>query len=474
MELRVLGNRALLRDVPIAADGKVALPPLPNVTCEVRFFCADRLVHFAGYSLRDDTQLPAPQVIDAVVSDDQGKRLPGVAIGRLAIAWSDAMGPFYEDRRGERCEVAVTDGEGKARLLVAHEKSPFLGVNYPAMVFVASREGHVDGISVLAEVRSENGAMAPVAADEVPTATLRFTMPAAEGQRGKLLAAAGKLPAAARWVGTLTYPHAENSLTSVEEVSVVPVGADGSFAIVGQAPGRQSGALQLRVPVPELAADDPFRRTPGVDRLVLPPSLSSGEVDLRTIVPLRLQVVDATGGPAIGANVLCCPRYGGAYLVPQYGVSAVTDTAGRLVLPAMLGESFVLVVHDGTMATSAIDVTKDLSPVVLTLRPMPAMSVRVVDAAGAPVAGAAFQMTGSSWSGGIDAEGDLMAALAHQLSSWQTKGVRTDVAGRATLCFVGGKQVRMRFMAKAGDAASNETSFVENNEPVDIVVHVPR
>lgn len=477
VQLRVLGNTSLLRAAALDAAGYVALPPLPNVTCEALFFCGERPVHIAGHTLRQDTMLPPPHHVEAVVVDDQGKPVAGASIGRLAIAWSTQIGPFVEEIRGRRLELAVADAAGKARLLVAHDQNPFLGVPYPPMVFVASKPGLGDAISALGEGRCENGKFAPVDPKDVDAAVLTMTMSGKAPLQRKCLGMPETANVSVSAFGSVILEFAGNMRTSVDERVVRTATADGTFELPSSAVGREFGAFRAKVPLPSLADDDPFRRVRANDTLVLPPAnvFSGGDLDLRAVVPLRLQVLDASKGPAVAAQVLAVPRNGDAYLNPRYGAGAVTDGAGRCVLATLTGEWFVIVVHGATFAALVVDVRKDLAPTSVNLEPMPTMAVRVVDAEGHPVANATFECTSASWgSGGTDPEGDVIAALAYSIAKWRIGTMRSDAEGHAALPFVKNSRTQVEFVARSGDRSSDEMKLVPSGDATEVVLRPAR
>jgi hypothetical protein len=476
VQVLVAGTDALLATHALDADGRMALPPLPELNCEVRFFVGSRLVHTMGVLLRADAELPPPQAVEVLACDQAGKPIAGATIDRVTAIWHEQFGAFPVDTRGQHHEVAVTDADGKAVVLVAHDRSPFLGVDYPALVFVARHAAHGDCLSVLADRRSEGGIARPVAPADAANARLHFPMPplAADGKRAL---AVGAVPGSAvRFVGALVYPDGVNSNTQVSEQLLAHADVNGAVHAPLATNGRSVAAAHVRVRWRELAADDPFRRATAWTTLAVPiGEAPAAPFDLATALPLRVQVLDTGRGPAVGASVLCVPRIGSSYLDAEGAVIATTDAAGRVVLPALPGAWFGLVVHGHTMATFRVEVGAALPPVQdVQLEPMPSMAVRVVDANGAPLAGAVFATVGASWSNSSDAEGNLMSKLGAGLTAYVFRMVRSDADGHAMVPFVPGPVLTMRAKAQWHGGESNEWKLTPSEERSDVVVRATR
>lgn len=472
VRLSLHGDGTLFTGAALDAKGSLSVPPLPPLQIELDVICGDRLVWATGGSVAENTFVPPPQVVDADVVDDRGQPVAGATIARLALVWQQGIGPFATDPRGERFPIAVSDAAGKAKLLVAHNGDPFRGVGYPPLAFVAGREGHDECVAALGEGRCENGVFKAAPEAGAASPTLTFTLARRAASAGRVVAAEGRQPRAVRVCADDLLRVAQNSSTTISEAATLAVGADGTYARLPAARERDVVAGQIVVPLLELAATDPFRRALGPRTLVLTPeTLTRPDIDLKALVPLRLQVLDADGAPAVGAHVLCVPRTQTDYVRAEHGAVAVTNGAGHLVVPTLPGPWFVMVMNGGAMATAAIDVKAGVAVEPLRLQAMPTLAVRVVDGEGKPVAGASFCTSGASWNSEGDPEERVVRAVGFTATNWCLQRLRTDADGRARLPFVAARGMRLDAQAIVADGQSEDFALVERDEPVDVAVH---
>lgn len=471
VRLSLHGDDTLFAGAVVDAEGRFPVPPLPPLQVEWDVFCGDRLVWAIGGSVADDTFVPGPQVIDAEVVDDRGQPVAGATIARLALVWQQGIGPFATDPRGERFPIAVSDAAGKARLLVAHNGDPFRGVGYPPLAFVAGREGHGECVSALGEGRCENGAFKAVPEAGGTAPTLTFTLARRAAAAGRLVAAEGRRPQTMRVCADDLLRVARDSSTTISESAVLAVGADGTYATLPPAREREVMAGQLVVPPLDLPASDPYRRALGPRTVVLTPeAVNKADIDLTTLVPLRLQVLDVDGAPAVGAHVLVVPRARNDYVRGEHGVVAVTNGAGHLVVPTLPGQWFVVVMDGSAMATATVDVKAGAAVEPLRLQPMPTLPVRVVDGEGKPVVGASFCTSGASWNSDGEAEERVVRAIGFTATNWCLQRLHTDADGRARLPFVSTRGMRLDAQAIVTDGQSEDIALVEREDPVEVVV----
>ncbi len=472
VQLKFAGSRTQIAEATVGEEATVKLPPLPEGLAEARFFVADRFVHADRVFLQNTYALPAPQTVRVHVVDGAGKGLPLASLQRLVSVWPGADTPFGAERDGNRYELAVTDAEGEAELLVAHRSDPFRGVGYPAMVFVAGKAGFGESVSGFGEQPFHDGVLDAIPPPDAKDNVLTLTLAPKESQRGVLTTAAGRLPAGLRCVAILQVPHGANSFTSVMDYVASPVAADGSFVVQNAMPKFELEALYVPGQLPVLAPDDPFRKAVLARTMVLPPMAVTAAqgLDLRRLVPLRLQLLDATAGPAMGAAVVCTPLRGAAFVQPGLAMQAEANGSGQLVLPTMPGTWLVLAVHDDTWAKAVLEIVPSMPPQVLHLVPMDHMVVRVVDGDGKPVAGARFTSSGASWGGGGDAEQSFMCDVGYHIGIWSMLRQRTDADGRAVLPFLVQPQLRIDFQAGIAERRSAEEYLVAGEDKTEIVL----
>ena len=386
VELVVAGCAEIVPPATLGDDATMPLPPLPDVIAEVAVFARDRLVYTTVTGLRGPLTLPQPRRIQALVQDEQGKPVAGASVQRCVSWWSHGGGPLPRVPRSERHGLAVSDEQGKVELLVAFENDPFEGAGWPPIAFVASKPGCGESVSGFTGVPFCNGQRQDA---KKPGGVLTFTLAAHAAREAKVEANAGRGPRELCLMGLQSMPYDGNATTSAHDFVRVSVGADGAFAAPEPAKDWDLQAVLVPEQVPPLADDDPFRRAATPHTLVLPASAlrNAGGLDLRRLVPLRLQVLDATSGPAMDAAVLCSPKDTDRFVDAAQAMRARTDAAGRVALPLMPGTWMLVVVQGPTWAKSILEVGTALDVQTLQLVPLDRMPVRIVDGDGKPQAG---------------------------------------------------------------------------------------
>jgi len=474
-QLVVAGSEQLVADSLLGPDGRLPVPALPPLPCELRMFLGEHLVHLQPVGLRSPMELPPPQQVAMVVRDEHGAAVAGAQVFRLGASYSSGEGPFPVAGLADRYLVATTDGEGKAEVLLAAPRSPYEAGGYPPWVFVASKAGFAEAASGFAARVFLNGKDVP---DGVELERWRrrpplsFVLRSGPEIRRRLLAAHGSAPARVRLVANRLIPLDKDSNTSVADCQVQAVAGDGTFAVPDPQEGFEVQAIELPLLQPQLAADDPFRRALTPRTLVLPGSMvtEAKELDLRALGALRLQVLDPQAGPAMGAKVLCVPSGGRKFLDARLGMRGETDAAGRIVMPVLPGTWLVVVVSGATWGKSVLVVVDELPVQTLSLGSFDRMVVRVVDGADKPIAGVHFNTSGAMHRGGGSAEQDFLSGLGYPLASWLLPGVVTGDDGRAAILFLASPMLRVDFIACTAARRSAEQQLIVMEEPTEIVI----
>jgi RNA polymerase sigma-70 factor (ECF subfamily) len=290
---------------------------------------------------------------------------------------------------------------------------------------------------------AEGGALARRAVT-LEGASLALEFAAATSVRGKVIPAAGALPAGTTLIGKLTGAYAaaegwpaevvaELKLKAGVQASVrAAVAADGAFRIDGLAPGvvaalRTSEALA--VVATEGAEWDSLRREA---RATAVPREQVGEIVLRVRKPalLRGRIVDGNGAAVPKAGVaLSLGETDGT----SRGLSKRTDAAGRFEFalpPTVKTVRLSYGKTNGAMREikpeGPFDDDRDLGDLSLGDAPSP-WTAEVRDDAGLPLAGARVVVRPA---GAVGRESSV-------------EGVRTDAAGRAAVAAVAGDVLRV-------------------------------
>lgn len=449
LRLGVAPGVALGPDIPLPGDGKVQLPPLPDT----RFDAA--LVDGRGElvtSLPIDVavavvaQFPATRTFDVQVTDDAGHALPGamvLRVGQSVLPAADGRGSAH----GWSPVAAICDAQGKARCRVAEGD---LGL------FAAMHDGHTAMVSGWhLGVRFENGH--PRGRDADPSAPLTFALPASEAStlrvRGDDVAAlsvqfydfrllrAGRRSAPA----LLQFPAERRD--------------DGSFAAAG--PSTESSRVALvdllrQLPVPQ-------RTHVEVGATGRAPRLA--ELDLAALRTTRVQVLDATGAPVPGARVDVM-ELGRHHSMPECDVHTDTDGRAELRLARAGYALHASTVDAYGMALAPLD---EEEPLRIVMQPMATVRLRVVDARGAPVAGARVEVTGrveARDSGPPSEAGELADFAAGASTTTAFARARSGADGQLEVrCVDGGALVHLMATAVLGARRGEPVELHHGGEP---------
>lgn len=450
--------------------GTIPVPhTLPDGSLQAEITCDGRLVDVMELSPRGESKVPPPKRLAVRVADEQGAPIAKATVLRVMPRWSAQLGPFLTRPVAARWPVATTDDAGKAEVLIATTLEPLGSKDWAMLVFVATHDGYVEGMA--GRVKQPFSDAGPIKDVKALQGVLPFVLRKKEPTVITVKAADGTMPTDVRWVGWRSVPYEGESSTSIIDGAKVPV-VDGTMRLA--MPPEQAGTATLAVPgrMPVFEANDAWQRLARPMTLIVPTPavLEGGVLDLRSMQTLRVQVVEASGAPAIGAELLCLPKGGSDYVDPSHGMRTLTDRAGRAVFPMLPGGCFVIALYGSTFAHLAVDVQPGLTPQILTLQPLACMPVVVRDASGKPVADVTFESHGSSWTSGGSIETELLRQLGWSISSWTLGRTRSGADGRADLYFLDVPGLEIRFQAGGRKRSAKELRLTPTEEPVEITL----
>ncbi|MCB9885246.1 MAG: hypothetical protein H6838_07125 [Planctomycetes bacterium] len=459
VELEPFGCAALAQRVPVGEDGTFRVTPVVSHYLQARVFAAGRVVHADQVFSRDSVTLPPPREVSCLVVDDAGKPVAGVELVRIANGWHRHEGAFPGGPTARRWHVGTTDAEGRATLLLALAKDPFEGVDdFPGVVFAASKDGFAETWSGFTSVPFCD--RKSVVAKDLE-GTLRFSLKAAPTAK-VAVQSRGEAPGYLLARVENTVPDGNSANNCARDLIGYAVDAEGHFAMRSFAEGGEVKAVIVPGTRPPLEDGDPFARLAHPRAMVVPPTVldAAGGVDLRSLQALRLQLIDAGGGPARGAALVCSPLCGDHYVPAEDAMRATADAAGRVVLPVLPGKWLLFALLDGAFARLELDVAAGLPVQTLKLELLPSSTVHITDGTD-PVVGARLDGTGGSWSSCEDPAESFVTDMAHHVNDWLLSKVRTDEQGNATIRILTAERVETRFCARLGNKKSVEHKLAE-------------
>ena len=421
---------------------------------------------------RVSVHVPPPQRVPFCAVDERGAPVAGAAVEQQIYADGSTVQGLLCDlpRRELSRRLGVTDADGRLIGEVANSEDLFKSKTYRTWMFSASKAGQkgsysglcagdpfVDGKHIPREGWSE----------------VRFTLPATEPKAGVLRidaeTGAPNQPLMLR-LGVRVEHVAGNSWHRYSFRRHVTTDADGCFE-VPQLSGRIDEVdVILRGDGPRslLMADDARRYTPR-RALSLHGVRDFKDQDLAFTVgqlpTLRLQLLDETGGPARGVELIFLSTNKHAEC-HEWTPHATTDSAGRVAVLLEAGSWFVFGRTADRMVQLAVTLSGDERRQ-LHLTPMAAMRGRVLEEDGAPVAGARLDVHSSRSRGGY---GEPLHAIAAKLNWRWLDAVRTDADGSFCCPFLAlpGRDYDARF--HAGDRRSESFRIEAGNEPVTVLI----
>ena len=442
VQIVVEGGRHAAPELEVAGDGTIQVPALPRTAVHCRVFARDRLVWMtAPAPLGPPLRLPAPWLVPVRVVDTEGAGIAEATLARavLGAACRDEVFPVAEQY--DQWPLAFAGEDGCCDVLIARGADP-----RPALVATLELAASKPGFGSTGDAQWVDGRLQfvlarrdPSAARAWPAATCRMRLvAAAAGQRRLIVRPAAPADEAIDALSGPARHWPKWVYLGSEDVAWTP----GPFT-------RRAVPMPLLLPTAALVE--------GV------------AAEVREPVPLRLQLLDPTGGPAAQVLVCVSPLEGLRFLDLEFAMRARTDDAGRVVLPCTAGSWMVACHRDDGVAAQRVEVARGLAPLELRLQPLGRVRVRATSAGGAPAAGVRFELAFRSQMAGGAPEDRFLHGLAQSITQWSLQQVRTGPDGRADLPVFERQQLEMLFRV-VGEKAASAMPLVPGAELVEIVV----
>lgn len=464
-------------EVALGDDDACTLPAPPSGRVQLDVLDKDGqpLASSAYGDLRTSAmvRVQPPQEVPLVAVDEQGQPVAGAAVRfRISAGYSRTSGYTVSlPARHLWRELGETDAAGRLTARIAASKDPFESKRSNTYVFVAQKPGRKLSYSGFWQGPFHDGKQV---ADE-DCKELRFTLSASAPRKGTLRGSAqGGLADQAALVRLGVRIEDKDSRGWLHEELLFPVrtDADGGFELPhihgkidevdvilsGGAARRRLAPAALLRRVPQRAVslhgirgfrDQPF------------------DFDLSGLCTLELQLLDATGGPANGVELLVLSEeHGRLGDCDGWTTRATTDSAGRVALLLQPGKWFVFGRNARDMVQLSIQL-KSNETRELRLEPMPAMRGRVVDEDGKPVVGARMDCYSSSSSGARETGPRIVANSLNW--SWLDDPV-TDENGEFVCPFLAHPSTRYKARFRVGSRRSEGFRVEADEEPVTITI----
>ena len=397
-------------DIPVPGDGPIPLPPLPNDVISVCLVDGNQQVlDSASVDLTANAAwtLAEPHAFDLVVEDDAGRPVAGARILRAhpcaPQAVNEPVGATLTVHPWR--VVATTDANGRAHGLVVRGGQ--------ACVLCAVTDTATSGVSGwFADTVIEDGKTADHADDE----PLRFVLRWPTRRQVRVSGRRADETIAVGMRGYLTF-HSDNGTGQVSIHAATVTDADQFVAsVLGNTDTLARILCRDPRPLPSRTVARCFGRG---ERLP--------DIDLTGLRTIDLEIVDANGEPVPFAHVGVTEQLRGLPL--QWSATLVTDANGRAEL-RLLDTEFAVYATTTTAHGMAKVPPHGTDPVRLQLVEFMTARVRVVNAAGRPVAGARCELVDRPRGG--DA-GALLASIWGGTDPFAT--LRTDHSGETTVRF---------------------------------------
>jgi hypothetical protein len=228
-------------------------------------------------------------------------------------------------------------------------------------------------------------------------------------------------------------------------------------------PGGSETAFRVRLDPLVL----PGESVPTVVDAHLPRAPGDVTVDVDRLRHLRVQLLDAGGGPAVAVRVFVLFHEPKLQSVPP----CCTDAAGRVDLRLGDGGWTVFAWSRDSMAMQSLASGAGDADWRLTLEPLPRMQLRIVDAKGKPLADA---RTGLRWGGGMPQNANDEESLLMQLEQVVMQRLAVDrrsgADGRFDVPLLPFARIRWEVEVRADGHSSVQMPIEPNTEPRDVVL----
>lgn len=442
-------------------EGVVQVPTLPEWRLEVR--TADGQPLWQSWSPGDHVEIPPPQRLAVRVVDEHGAPLPGARleqrIGHEAHWRIDGLsGGADEVRRG----LGAVGADGTAVLTICSSGDLLRDRSVRDVLLFASMPGRA---SVAGGRFLEGFYVDDHRVPKPPADVLQFTLPRVEPLAGWV----GAVPAGtvAHLSAVCRLFSAENSYFHDARTFVAPVGADGRVEFAELPAELESCRLTL---VPERGDVLSLPLLAASSGRVLPFGTPPTDAPAARLpaCELLLQVTDALGGPASGVVVAIVPGGLDGVLVRDAAVLLPLDPGGTASVRLVPGRWHAMVATADGWAAATFECEVGSHTERLAMMPLQRMHLRLLDADGTPVAGAALVPRGTR----TRPTGDPLHASLQNLhqaaarSHWHR--LQTDADGRAVVPFVPVPGFSRRLRLELGERRTVEFELVANAAPLEL------
>lgn len=424
LALRILVARgvSLGPDVPIPGDGEIKLPPLPSDTFAVSLVdgrgqpIESRVAESVPHAVIEWTP-PRTVAIEAV--DEDGRAVAGVCIltehdvrmGPVRLLEIEAAALHH----GERT-IATTDADGRATARI-----PWRDEANNVLLF-ARKAGHGTAFVGLWN-RARYGA--PETVPDDPKEPVRFVLPAGERTTVAVRNQRDADRVGVRFQTFHRWWHPRLGGGSVHQTEGLPAAGDTFWCSPSTSSGRAravfAGFRAQVVPL-RIAAAVEGNTTP------LP------DLDLAALRHLRVRAESRDGAPISGAIVVVTTAR--PDLHPDQLPRVATDANGRAELLVADGAQGVYATTREAHGRVLVSDAAGARELRIVMEPLATATLRIVDAADAPVASARLQGKASFAAGDRDDPARAhLAALAAANLSGRLAPLRTDRDGRVTVHF---------------------------------------
>jgi hypothetical protein len=408
----VAGSCRVVSEAVVDDEGFAAVPTLPGATFVARVFSRDRLVFVARDVVPEaGIRLPPPYLVPVHVVDSRDQPQNEAEIVRRWGTWTVAQGPVAGIPQHEEWPMAISGEDGKAEVLVAVDAMKLFMGNFITELQLVARHptGGVGGVGKVSrgvcelKLYAEPGTQALVA---------RRAPDARGGVRCEDVDASRSLGT------TRTIDEAGHFLLPRDRIR-----RDGEPRLVW-----------IADVAPMVPVNDPFASVASRHPLLVLDDdlLDEDGVNLANLSVLRVQVLEASGAPAIGASVYCAPSVRGRFVDPSRSMWRVADASGRIALAVWPGTWCIGCAGDRQIGHQVVEVGRALPVITMQLRALENVRVRVVDRAGEPVPRAYITFAGSNAVVGGSPEANWAVAFATSLLAANGELV-SDANGKAEL-----------------------------------------
>jgi hypothetical protein len=354
-----------LRDVPVPGDGPIALPPCPtDVVALALLDGRGGIISVRTIDLATPAVVfAAPREIDVIAHDDQGAALAGVRIVQSAQSAVPQVETLLDSSQlGDRL-LAITDAGGRARV-----RAPFTQDGLRFLLLHADAPGHSRAIAGWANGKRLAPPHGAIPADDDP---LEFELPLAPPTQARIAGLPGS--GASGWYRQQVDAVFATGNTEMQCVAVPGVIRDGTCTM----PASVHGAF-MRLCVPQSGGVHTSAWCYGKGELC--------PIDLDALRTFQLVVVDDVGQPAAGTQIGIASTGGSSRIewLDRFALPADGRIALRLPYQDLVLYAATAAAHGAAVVSNG----RAPGELRIVLQPIPVVTLRAVDEAGAPVAGA--------------------------------------------------------------------------------------